>query len=270
LRRARLPTPRDDHARVAYDALAPGYDDLTRGHDHAAWTSLLEARAFDAGLAGSRLLDVACGTGNTILPMLERGYDVTGVDVSEAMLAEAERKSGGAARLVVGDMRRLPVLGEFDLIWCLGDALNYLDSEAELTAALTGMRLNLAPDGVVVIDVNTLATFRTLYSSVIAVPADERIVLLEGHGSRALAAGGRADTWIDRLEPQNAGGWRRSRSVHHHRHHVRERVLSALARSGLECVSICGTELTGVTHTPLDDLHHAKAVYTARRGALHD
>jgi ubiquinone/menaquinone biosynthesis C-methylase UbiE len=261
---------REDHARRAYEALAPGYDDLTRGHDHARWTALLEARAIEAGLAGSRLLDVACGTGNTILPMLERGYDVTGVDVSEAMLAEAERKTGGGARLVAADMRDLPVLGEFDLVWCLGDALNYLDSEAELTAALTGMRRNLAPDGVIVFDVNTLATFRSLYSSVIAVPADERIVLLQGHGSRALATGGRAETWIDRLEPQGSGGWGRTRSVHHHRHHARERVLSALVRSGLECASICGTEVTGVTHTPCDDLRHAKAVYIARRGAPHD
>src|SRR3954470_1224750 len=134
---------REDPARRAYDALAPGYDDLTRGHDHAGWTALLEARAVEAGLTGTRLLDVACGTGNTMLPMLERGWAVTGVDISEAMLAEARVKTGDAARLVAHDMRELPVLGEFDLVWCLGDALNYLDTTEELTAALAGMRHNL-------------------------------------------------------------------------------------------------------------------------------
>src|SRR4051812_26297018 len=150
---------REDHARRAYDALAPGYDDLTRGHDHVAWTGLLEAHAIAAGLAGKRLLDVACGTGNTIVPMVERGYDVTGVDISAAMLAEAEGKLAGSARLALADMRALPQLGEFDLVWCLGDSLNYLNSEAELAAAFAGMRRNLAADGVVVFDVNTLATF---------------------------------------------------------------------------------------------------------------
>jgi ubiquinone/menaquinone biosynthesis C-methylase UbiE len=261
---------REDHARLAYEALAPGYDDLTRGHDHDAWTALLEARAVDAGLTGSRLLDVACGTGNTMLPMLERGYDVTGVDISEAMLAEAERKTGGRARLVAGDMRELPLLGEFDLVWCLGDALNYLDSEAELTAALAGMRRNLAPDGVLVFDVNTLATFRSLYSSILAVPASDRIVLLDGHGSAALATGGRAEVWIDRLERHASGRWGRTRSVHHHCHHADERVRRALDRAGLVCTAICGTEVTGVIGSPLDELRHAKAVYTARRGASHD
>jgi SAM-dependent methyltransferase len=261
---------REDHARLAYEALAPGYDDLTRGHDHAAWTALLEARAVDAGLAGSRLLDVACGTGNTMLPMLERGYDVTGLDVSEAMLAEAERKTGGAARLVAGDMRDLPPLGEFDLIWCLGDAINYLDSEAELTAALAGMRRNLTRDGVVVFDVNTLATFRSLYSSTLGVPAHDRIVLLEGHGSRALAIGGCAEVWIDRIEPQGPGPWTRTRSVHRHRHHSHERIRSALDRARFELDAAHGTDLAGGMEAPLDELRHAKAVYTARLGAPHD
>jgi SAM-dependent methyltransferase len=266
----RSPMLRDDHARVAYEALAPGYDDLTNDHDHAAWTALLEARAIEAGLDGARLLDVACGTGNTILPMLERGYDVTGIDISRAMLAEAERKTGGEARLVAGDMRDLPVLGEFDLVWCLGDALNYLDSEAELSAALTGMRQNLAEGGVVVFDVNTLGTFRGLCSSVFAVPRTDRIVLLEGHGSRALATGGRTEIWIDRLEPRGSGRWARARSVHRHRHHAPERVRRALERAGLDCAAVLGTDLTGGMDSPLDELRHAKAVYIARRRAPHD
>jgi ubiquinone/menaquinone biosynthesis C-methylase UbiE len=258
---------RDDHARLAYDALAPGYDALTRGHDHDGWTSLLEARARDWGLEGSRLLDLACGTGNTLLPMLDRGYEVTGVDISDAMLAEARRKTQGRAQLVWGDMRDLPVLGEFELVWCLGDALNYLDTAQELTAALTGMRRNLAPGGVVVFDVNTLATFRTVYSSLLAIPSPERIVLLEGRGSRQLDAGGWADAWIDRIEPQDSGWWTRTRSEHHHRHHPEPTIRSALADAGLACCGIYGSHPTGVIEAPLDELQHTKAVYIARHQA---
>jgi SAM-dependent methyltransferase len=259
---------REDHGRRAYDALAPGYDDLTRGHDHAAWTALLEARAGDAGLRGTRLLDIACGTGNTMLPMLERGYDVTGVDVSERMLDEARRKTEGRAHLIAADMRHLPAIGAFDLVWCLGDSLNYLDSEAELAAALAGMRRNLATGGVVVFDLNTLGTFRALYSSLFAVPSPDRIVLFEGHGSRALATGGAADVWIDRLEPQNSGWWSRTRSEHHHRHHGETEVRHALADARLECHAVYGSVITGALLTPLDEFDHAKAVYVARHQAL--
>jgi ubiquinone/menaquinone biosynthesis C-methylase UbiE len=258
---------RDDHAQLAYDALAPGYDDLTRGHDHDGWTALLELRAREAGLSGSRLLDVACGTGNTMLPMLARGYEVTGVDVSEAMLAAADAKTEGRARLVRADMRVLATLGDFDLIWCLGDALNYLDTLDELTAALAGFRRNLSQDGVVVFDVNTLGTFRELYSSLYAVPSGDRVVLLEGRGDPELESGGAAETWIDRLEPQPSGYWARTRSTHHHRHHPDATVRAALARACLTCCHAYGTQTSGVIEEPLDELLHAKALYIARHEA---
>jgi SAM-dependent methyltransferase len=257
----------DDHAELAYDALAPGYDDLTRGHNHDGWTALLEGHAHEAGLAGTRLLDVACGTGNTMLPMIERGYEVTGVDVSAAMLTRARGKTGGRARLVRADMRNLPVLGTFDLVWCLGDALNYLDTPDELAATLAGFGRNLAHGGVVVFDVNTLGTFRALYSSLFAVPSDDRVVLLEGRGSPELESGGSAETWIDRLEPQASGFWARTRSTHHHRHHPDASVRSALARAGLVCCAAYGTQTSGVIEAPLDELFHAKALYIARHEA---
>jgi predicted TPR repeat methyltransferase len=256
-----------DHARVAYDALAPGYDALTGWHDHDAWTALAESCARDAGLAGRRLLDVACGTGNTILPMLERGYDVTGVDVSSAMVAEARRKSGGRARLLVADMRELPPLGAFDLVWCLGDALNYLQTREELRAAFAGFRRNLAPGGVVVFDVNTLATFRTLYTSLLAVPEPDQVVLVEGRGSRDVAAGGSAIAWIDRLQREETGWWTRTRTEHHHRHHPESELRAALEHAGLACVDVRGTHITGTADASLDELRHGKALYTARNGA---
>ena len=59
------------------------------------------ARRSRPALRGRRLLDVACGTGRSFLPMLERGYDVTACDISPAMAARAREKSGGAARVLV-------------------------------------------------------------------------------------------------------------------------------------------------------------------------
>ncbi len=55
----------DDHAAAAYDVLAPVYDALMGGHDHAVWARQLESFAQAAGLSGTRLLDVGCGTGSS-------------------------------------------------------------------------------------------------------------------------------------------------------------------------------------------------------------
>jgi ubiquinone/menaquinone biosynthesis C-methylase UbiE len=256
-----------DHAREAYDALAPGYDALTAHHDHEGWTRILLERAEAAGLRGRRLLDVACGTGNTLAPMVARGFHATGVDVSEAMLGEAEGKLPPDVKLVAADMRALPALGEHDLVWSLGDACNYLQTYDELIRTFEGFRRNLAPDGVVVIDVNTLATFRRLYSSLLVMPEKERVVIVEGQGDPGLASGGAAIAWVDRLEPGDDGWWTRTRSVHHHRHHAPETIRAAFATAGLQIEAEFGAQITGALERPLDELRHSKAVYIARHGA---
>lgn len=53
-------------------------------------------------------------------------------------------------------MPELPVYGSFDLACCLDDAVNYLLSVAELYRAVHGLAANLAPDGILIFDSNTL------------------------------------------------------------------------------------------------------------------
>jgi len=110
------------------------------------------------------VLDVGCGTGKSFLPMLPRGWEVTGCDISPAMLALAEEKAHCGVELVVSDMRELPSFGEFDLVWALDDAINYLPSVEELESALRGMRDNLAETGLLLFDVNELLVYRTVFA----------------------------------------------------------------------------------------------------------
>jgi SAM-dependent methyltransferase len=254
-----------DHARVAYDGLAPAYDLFTGGHDHAAWAGLLERLALEHGLAGRRLLDIGCGTGNALVPMVARGYDAVGVDVSPRMLEVARGKLPGEISLFAADMRSLPDLGEFDLVWSVADAVNYLHSDAELTAAFDGFRRNLAVGGVVVFDVDTLGTFRRLYSSLMVVPADDRAVVFEGRNAEAIEEGAVGEAWIDRLERAEPPWWSRTRTVHRQRHHPRATLERALASAGLACVAVWGTDGAGGVEQPLDELRHSKAVYIAQR-----
>jgi SAM-dependent methyltransferase len=256
--------PPPDHALHAYEVFASFYDDFVAGHRNDEWTAMVLDAARAAGLRGERLLDVACGTGESFVAMLERGFEVTACDVSPAMVAIAAAKSGDRARVSVRDMRALPRLGEFDLVWCLGDALNYMRDGRELAAALAGMRRNLAPDGVVAFDVNTLATFRRVYSSVFVVPGERDVIVLDGHGRPDLPAGGSASVWIDRLSARDEGRWERRRSIHHHKHHPPAEIDRALTAAGLEAVARWGSKL-GALEPTVDERRHIKTVYTARR-----
>jgi predicted TPR repeat methyltransferase len=77
------------------------------------------------------------------------------------MIDRARARAEEQAALHVADMRALPRFGKFDLIWAVNDAMNYLMDGAELQATLAGMKRNLAPGGVILFDVNTLAAYRT-------------------------------------------------------------------------------------------------------------
>jgi hypothetical protein len=156
-------------------------------------------------------------------------------------------------------------LGSFDLVWSLGDAVNYLRTPEELEAAFAALRRNLAPHGVLLFDANTLHAFASYLTGLHVSPGADRVFVLEGHGDPDPAPGADAEVWIDRLQRDpSGGGWSRLRSVHRHRHHPRERLCAALERAGLRCVQTLGSHPTGALDAELDERRHLKAIYVTR------
>jgi SAM-dependent methyltransferase len=257
-----------DPIQETWDALAPAYDALTGFHDHATWAAQLESLALEAGSSGRRLLDVGCGTGSSTAALIDRGYDAVGVDVSPRMLEVAARKLGPGVPLHCHDMRDLPRLGEFDVVFSVSDVVNFLLGDDELVAAFSGFARNLAPGGFAVFDVDTLASFRTLYSSLLVVPGGDRVVVFDGRAGDGLAPGALAEAYVDRLEPApSAPWWQRVRAVHRQRHHTPAAIERALSAAGLSLVTVWGTDGAGGSERPLDEARHSKAVYIAQATA---
>jgi SAM-dependent methyltransferase len=251
-----------DPAEAAYDALAPAYDVLTADYDYEAWLTAIERVAMAHGLAGRRVLDVACGTGKSFVPLLERGYDVTACDISEAMLRVARGKVGPRASLRRLDMRALPALGRFDLVTCLDDALNYLPDEAAVTQALAGMRANLAPRGLLVFDVNALRAYRGAFAGDWVVDGDGCLVAWRGRTAPDLAPGGSAELVVDAfVRSAVSGEWSRHRAVHRQYHHPADRLERALAGAGLALRARLGQLPGALLAEGFSELDHAKALY---------
>jgi SAM-dependent methyltransferase len=255
-----------DPALEAYDGLAPHYDEFTAGYAYDRWLDAVESLAREHGLRGRRLLDVACGTGKSFLPMVERGYVVTACDLSPEMVSRAREKTlDGCADLLVADMRDLPVLGEFDLVTCLDDAVNYLTSPAELRAALRGFRRNLRPGGVAIFDANNLATYRTSFARDAALERDGAFFCWRGETDADAGPGAMASAWIEVFAEEGDGRWRRSRTRHLQRHHPRPEVEAAVADAGLELLAVRG-QATGARIEPgADEERHSKTLYVTRR-----
>jgi SAM-dependent methyltransferase len=255
----------DRSARTAYDGMASFYDAFTAHHDYELWLgNLLPAIDAHRPTPGKRLLDVGCGTGKSFLPMVDRGWSVTGVDVSPRMVEQAQEKIGAGDRVevLVGDARELPILGSFDLVWCLDDGLNYMLTEGELQAALTRMGRNLDTAGVVAFDLNTLLSFRTFFAEEAVVEREGHRMVWQGHADPSGPAGMLAEATLS-LEGAKSVA---ARVIHRERHFAEPEVLEAIQRAGLRCVDVFGIYYDAVLKQPLDEEIHTKAIYLAKQG----
>lgn len=116
-----------------------------------------------------RVLDLACGTGSHALALSRLGLEVTGVDLSPDMLAQARAKlqAGGAhADLFEQDLRRLELPGApWDAAVCLFDSLGYLLDNASLLEALRRARSHVREGGLLALELWHAAAFLRGYEA---------------------------------------------------------------------------------------------------------
>ena len=156
------------HKRALYSELAEYYDHIYWWKDYRLEVDFLQKVLVKHKVFGGRILEVACGTGSHTKLLAARGYDVTGLDLSEDVLRVAKRKLRGRAKLVKGDMRNLDmsIKGEFDSVVCLFSAISYNVGVPEFKRTLKGFHQHLRKGGVAIFDTHfTKRDFRDGYRS---------------------------------------------------------------------------------------------------------
>jgi len=258
--------PGTSAAEIAYEAIAPAYDDFTAHHNYDAWLKELLSHLERQGLTGRRLLDVGCGTGKSFIPMLDWGWEVTACDISASMVELARAKVGERAELSVADMRALRHFGEFDLVWCLDDAINYLLDVEELERALGSIRPNLEPEtGLFIFDTNTLQTYRTFFAEEVEIEMNGRRMLWHGRSSPDAPPGSIAEAVFEAEPLEGATGDPIAPQSHRQRHFSEAEIVAALERCGFECLAVYGMSTDGILRQPLEEVEqHSKAAYIAR------
>jgi SAM-dependent methyltransferase len=110
-----------------------------------------------ASRCGSPILELACGTGRVLLPLAHAGYQVTGVDISPAMLAVARGKVAAEGledhvTLIEQDMRHLHLDGRFNLAFVAVNSFLHLPTTDDQLLALCSIRQHLNPGGILLLD----------------------------------------------------------------------------------------------------------------------
>ena len=160
-----------------YEALAGSYDALTTDVDYEKRGDFLEKLLRRSSIPVKLVLDLACGTGTMTWLLTQRGYEVIGVDGSEEMLAAAMSKSGQVAGVppvfLHQSMPRLDLYGTVDAAVCCLDSLNYLTDPKDVQRTLQRLHLFIAPGGMLVFDVNTVAKLSSLDGQVFLDETDD-------------------------------------------------------------------------------------------------
>ena len=238
----------------AYSRLAGVYDEIVIDPCHADWAAFLHALWCDDADGVRSVLDLCCGTGLLADELLARGYEVVGVDASEAMLARARERLGTRVALRQTTLPELTVDGVFDAAVCTFDGLNYLTPD-ELRLTMAAVALHVRPAGWFVFDIHTdqMMEFTNSNPIVAGEAAGSAFVIRSSVDPQARTC----DTRIELTRQCDGDAFSEE---HRQYFHANADVRAALQDAGF-AVTAVGAEYT---HEPVGD-GTLRATWTARR-----
>ena len=149
----------------AYHELAGSYDRLTSDVDYDATVAFYYEILSREGLMPRTAVDLACGTGSVTKLLAEKGYEVTGVDLSEEMLTQAFQKVQDMSDppcFICQNLRELYLPRGVDMAVCALDSLDYITDPEDCAEAIRRTYKALNPGGIFIFDVNTPEKLRAM------------------------------------------------------------------------------------------------------------
>lgn len=135
------------------------YEELSKYYDIVFPLSKNKLEFIEGKLESkSKVLDIACGTGNYSIELAKSGHYVDGIDLDEEMINIAIRKSVAEnvkAKFQVGDMRKINEIfaGKYDMIYCIGNSLVHLRNIEEIKIFIKKTYEMLEDDGRLIIQI---------------------------------------------------------------------------------------------------------------------
>lgn len=99
-----------------------------------------------------RLLDIGCGTGIHAEHFIDKGYIVTGIDISKEMIEIANKKELKNSKFLVGNAVKFDLKEKFDTVLSLFHVIDYHIENHDLNSAIESVVKHLKPGGLFIFD----------------------------------------------------------------------------------------------------------------------
>lgn len=229
-----------------YTDFAEVYDMLMDDVPYREWAERIIRILHENGIEDGLILDLGCGTGTLTELLAEAGYDMIGVDLSPEMLDVANMKkveSGHDILYLCQDMRAFELYGTVRAVICVCDSINYILKEEELTQVFQLVNNYLDPQGLLILDFNTVHKYRDVIGdTVIAEDRGECSFIWE-------------NTWNEEEQineydltvfvEEEDGRYRRFDETHLQRGYTEAQMKKAIADGGMVWISGCDAEADG-------------------------
>ena len=135
------------------------FDEWTARNYSRLWPEVFHPDVLDQAVeflaelaAAGPALEFGVGTGRVAIPLARRGMQVSGIELSQAMVDELQRQGAPAVEVIVGDFATASIDRRFTLVYLLRNTITNLTSQDEQVAAFANAAAHLEPGGCFVIE----------------------------------------------------------------------------------------------------------------------
>ncbi|MCU0317292.1 MAG: class I SAM-dependent methyltransferase [Fimbriimonadaceae bacterium] len=146
----------------SFGPIAPHYDVLMANVPYDSWAGYYRLLLSVLELDPDRILDACCGTGTVAELLTVAGYQVSGFDLSAAMIDQARAKAAAKGLEIpywVADATGLDLGQTFEGVYSFFDSFNYITTLEGFRSAVARVAAHLEPGGSFIFDLNTAYAF---------------------------------------------------------------------------------------------------------------
>jgi SAM-dependent methyltransferase len=222
---------------AAYDGFAGVYSRHWANEVPPQIMTVVDRLLVQSVRAGARILDLCCGTGYTVRELTERGFEVTGLDISKEMLLYA-RRAAPRARFIQADARAFHLPPVYDAVLSTFDSLNHIMTKEGLAEAFRNVHRALVPGGLFLFDMNMEEGFLEHWAEHFSIVEEREVCVLRGEYDRERGIG-RYDITMFRRKGKS---WRRTDARICEKYYPAKEIKRTLKKAGFKKVSAYDAE----------------------------